>query len=90
MKPLVIYDLERHYSDDNKIIITKERFEQILEEVYGAGAEDASNNKYSLQYSPGIIKPINPVEVTYNQDVAQTAAYNANKAANDANKASSY
>ena len=43
MKPLVYFDFESF--SDKDVIISKERLQEILEEVYQAGYEDGENSK---------------------------------------------
>lgn len=40
MKPVVYFDFEEYKYDNDKIIITKDRLKEILNEVYQAGYTD--------------------------------------------------
>ena len=50
MKPLVYFDFES-FSDKN-VIISKERLQEILTEVYQAGYEDGERSKHCIISTP--------------------------------------
>ena len=52
MKPLIYFDFES--VNDKDIIISKERLQEILEEVYQAGYEDGKNSKSYITTMPYI------------------------------------
>lgn len=52
MKPLVYFDFESF--GDRDVIISKERLQEILEEVYQAGYKDGENCKSYITTTPRI------------------------------------
>lgn len=65
MKPLVFYGFKEH--NENEIIINKEDFKRILEEVYNEGINDGKTKSYPV-YPTGVRAPIIPVEITCNYE----------------------
>jgi len=63
MKPIMIYSEAK----DNKVILTKEQFEQYILDAYNAGFEDGKNSINPITYIPDYYKAPNlkpPYEVT--------------------------
>lgn len=65
MRPLVYYDITIPKDDANSVILSKDRFEDILQEVYQAGYNDAV--RVGINY-PNLGTPYpwgwNPVTIT--------------------------
>ncbi len=49
MKPLIYYDFSK--TPDGKVTITKERLNEVLEEVYNAGVEDGRRENKSNSWT---------------------------------------
>lgn len=67
MKPLVFYGFKENKDNENEIIINKEDFKRILEEVYNEGIKDGGSKMYPV-YPTGVRSPIVPVEITCNYE----------------------
>lgn len=64
MKPIVVYDIEKYDGDENLLLINKDVFNKLLEDVYNAGLQDANKNTYFPTYPSGVRSPFVPVEIT--------------------------
>lgn len=60
MKPVVIYGVEPYKEDTRKIVILKETFEKLMEDIYQAGLEDGKLVGKQELYYPNNIRDFKP------------------------------